>query len=138
MYAFKLELRGTMMPFASECCKCSKLPVDLFQESYINSTTHNGILKNWNFLSLQNRTFKNLTVLKELISHGQTSFDIRCFKCKHLAILQAIASFTKEGLAMQKVECIRESDHVTDCYSVAVEVIVRHLQRNVSFILFFK
>ena len=35
-----------MMPFGSECCKGSKLHVDLFVESYKTSTTHNGILKN--------------------------------------------------------------------------------------------
>ena len=35
-----------MMPFRSECCKGSKLHVDLFLESYTRRTTHNGILKN--------------------------------------------------------------------------------------------
>ena len=35
-----------MMPFDSECCKYSKLHVDLFLESYTRRTTHNGILKN--------------------------------------------------------------------------------------------
>ena len=35
-----------MMPLGSECCKCSKLLVDLFLESYTRHTTHNGILKN--------------------------------------------------------------------------------------------
>ena len=35
-----------MMPFASECCKVSKLHVDLFLESYTRRTTHHGILKN--------------------------------------------------------------------------------------------
>ena len=35
-----------MMPFASECCKGSRLFVDLFLESYGRCTTHNGILKN--------------------------------------------------------------------------------------------
>ena len=35
-----------MMPFDSECCKCSKLHVDLFVESYTSRTTDNGILKN--------------------------------------------------------------------------------------------
>ena len=35
-----------MMPFGSECCKGSKLHVDLFLESYTMRTTHNGILKN--------------------------------------------------------------------------------------------
>ena len=34
-----------MMPFRSECCKGSKLNVDLFLESYTSRTTHNGILK---------------------------------------------------------------------------------------------
>ena len=35
-----------MMPFGSECCKGSKLDVDLFLESYTRRTTHNGSLKN--------------------------------------------------------------------------------------------
>ena len=35
-----------MRPFESECCKVSKLYVDLFLESYTTRTTHNGILKN--------------------------------------------------------------------------------------------
>ena len=35
-----------MMPFGSECCKGSKLHVDLFLESNTRHTTHNGILKN--------------------------------------------------------------------------------------------
>ena len=35
-----------MMPFGSECCKGSKLLVDLFLESYTRYTTHNRILKN--------------------------------------------------------------------------------------------
>ena len=34
-----------MMPFGSECCKGSKLHVDLFLVSYTRRTTHNGILK---------------------------------------------------------------------------------------------
>ena len=33
-----------MVPFGSECCKGSKLHVDLFLESYTRRTTHNGIL----------------------------------------------------------------------------------------------
>ena len=35
-----------MMPFGSECCKGSKLQVDLFLESYTRRTTQSGILKN--------------------------------------------------------------------------------------------
>ena len=34
-----------MMPFGSECCKGSKVKLDLFLESYTTRTTHNGILK---------------------------------------------------------------------------------------------
>ena len=34
------------MPFASKCCKCSKLLVDLFLKSYSNCTALNEILKN--------------------------------------------------------------------------------------------
>ena len=34
-----------MMPFGSECCKGSKLLVDLFLESYTRCTSHNGISK---------------------------------------------------------------------------------------------
>ena len=35
-----------MMPFGLECCKVSKLHVDLFLELYTRRTSHNGILKN--------------------------------------------------------------------------------------------
>ena len=35
-----------MMPFRSECCKGSKLHVDLLLESYTRRITHNGILNN--------------------------------------------------------------------------------------------
>ena len=35
-----------MMPFGSECCKSSKLHLDLFLESYTTCATHNRILKN--------------------------------------------------------------------------------------------
>ena len=35
-----------MMPFGSECCKGSKLHVNLFVESYTRRTSQNGILKN--------------------------------------------------------------------------------------------
>ena len=34
-----------MMPFGSECCKGSKLHLDLYLESYTRRTTHNAILK---------------------------------------------------------------------------------------------
>ena len=47
-----------MMPFGSECCKGSKLHVDLFLESYTRRTTHNGILKNCTC----NGILKNCTV----------------------------------------------------------------------------
>ena len=35
-----------MMPLASECCKCSKLLVDLLLEPYSDCTRDTGILKN--------------------------------------------------------------------------------------------
>ena len=35
-----------MMPLASECCKCSKLLVDLLLEPYRDCTRDIGILKN--------------------------------------------------------------------------------------------
>ena len=41
-----------MMPFGSECCKGSKLHVDLFLESYTRCTTHNGTLKNCTVASM--------------------------------------------------------------------------------------
>ena len=34
-----------MMPLASECCKCSKLLVDLLLEPYSDCTWDTGILK---------------------------------------------------------------------------------------------
>ena len=46
-----------MMPFGSECCKGSKLHVDLFLESYTRRTTHNGILKNCTVVSIAIKAF---------------------------------------------------------------------------------
>ena len=46
-----------MMPFGSECCKGSKLHVDLFVESYTTSTTHNGILKNCTVTNIAIKAF---------------------------------------------------------------------------------
>ena len=45
-----------MMPFVSECCKGSKLLVDLFLESYTRCTTHNGILNKCNVAIIQGRS----------------------------------------------------------------------------------
>ena len=47
----------TMMPLGSECCKGSKLLVDLFLESYTRRTTHNGILKNCTVASIAIKAF---------------------------------------------------------------------------------
>ena len=44
-----------MLLFRSECCKVSKLHVDLFLESYTRRSTHNGILKNY---TVANRAIK--------------------------------------------------------------------------------
>ena len=46
-----------MMPFGSECCKGSKLHVDLFQESYTRHTTHNGVLKNSTIANIAIKAF---------------------------------------------------------------------------------
>ena len=48
-----------MMPFGSECCKGSKLHVDLFLESYTRRTAHNGtmILKNCTVASIAIKAF---------------------------------------------------------------------------------
>ena len=46
-----------MMPFGSECCKGSKVHVDLFLESYTTCTTHNGILKNCTVASIAIKAF---------------------------------------------------------------------------------
>ena len=46
-----------MMPFVSECCKGSKLHVDLFLESYTRRTTHNGILKNCTVANIAIKAF---------------------------------------------------------------------------------
>ena len=47
-----------MMPFGSECCKGSKLHVDLFLESYTMwCTTHNGILKNCTVANIAIKAF---------------------------------------------------------------------------------
>ena len=46
-----------MMPFGSECCKVSKLHVDLFLESYTRRTTHNGIVNNCTVASIAIKAF---------------------------------------------------------------------------------
>ena len=46
-----------MMPLGSECCKGSKLHVDLFLESYTRRTTHNGILKNCTVVNIAIKAF---------------------------------------------------------------------------------
>ena len=46
-----------MMPFGSECCKGSKVQLDLFLESYKTRTTHNGILKNCTVANIAIKAF---------------------------------------------------------------------------------
>ena len=46
-----------MMPFGSECCKGSKLHVDLFLGSYTRRTTHNVILKNCTVANIAIKAF---------------------------------------------------------------------------------
>ena len=46
-----------MMPFGSECCKGSKLVVDLFLESYTRCTSHNGVLKNCTVANIAIKAF---------------------------------------------------------------------------------
>ena len=46
-----------MIPFGSECCKGSKLHVDLFLESYTRRITHNGILKNCTVANIAIKAF---------------------------------------------------------------------------------
>ena len=46
-----------MMILDSECCKASKLHVDLFLESYTRRTTHNGILKNCTVANIAIKAF---------------------------------------------------------------------------------
>ena len=49
-----------MMPFGSECCKDSKLHVDLFLESYTRRTTHIRILKNCTVANIAIKAFLRL------------------------------------------------------------------------------
>ena len=46
-----------MMPFGSECYKCTKLLVDLFLKSYTRCTSHNGILKNCTVANIAIKAF---------------------------------------------------------------------------------
>ena len=46
-----------MMPFRSECCKASKLHVDLFLETYTRRTTHYGILENCTVANIAIKAF---------------------------------------------------------------------------------
>lgn len=52
-------------------------------------------------------------------------------------MLQVIMSFAKEGLTAQQVkgELERQVANFTGCYFIAVDVIIRHLQRNIPFAL---
>ena len=58
-----------MMPFGSECCKGSKLHVDLFLESYTRRTTHNEILKNCRVVRLVYDYRKKSTCNLEPLQH---------------------------------------------------------------------
>ena len=55
-----------MMPFGSECCKGSKLHVDLFLESYTTRTTHNRKGVQWSAITtgseLKNCTVANIAI----------------------------------------------------------------------------
>ena len=46
-----------MMPFRSECCKGSKLHVNLFLESYTTRTTDNGVSKNCTVANIAIKAF---------------------------------------------------------------------------------
>ena len=46
-----------MMILCSECCKGSKLHVDLFMESYTRRTSHNVILKNFTVANIPIKAF---------------------------------------------------------------------------------
>ena len=48
-----------MMPFGSECCKGTKVQLDLFLESYtrLKRTTHNGILRNCTVANIAIKAF---------------------------------------------------------------------------------
>ena len=46
-----------MMPLGSECCKVSKLHMDLFLESYTRRTTNNGILINCTVANIAIKAF---------------------------------------------------------------------------------
>ena len=46
-----------MMPFGSECCKSSKLLVDLFLESYTRCASLNGIFKNCTVANIAIKAF---------------------------------------------------------------------------------
>ena len=46
-----------MMPLGSECCKGSKLLVDLFLESYTRHSTQNGFIKNCTVANIAIKAF---------------------------------------------------------------------------------
>ena len=46
-----------MMPLGSECCKVSKLHVDLLLELYTRRTTHNEILNNFTVANIAIKAF---------------------------------------------------------------------------------
>ena len=73
----------TMIPFASECCKGSKLLVELFLESYISCVTHNGILKNCTVAIIGIKAFLSVeqswTIFNSLEGCTMLPLATRCF-----------------------------------------------------------
>ena len=71
-----------MMPFGSECCKGSKLHVDLFLETYTKRTTHNGILKNCTVANMAIKAFlrvsQSWSIIKSWEGCTMMSFGSQC------------------------------------------------------------
>ena len=77
-----------MMPFGSECCKVSKLHVDLFLESYTTRTTHNGILKNCTVANIAIKAFLSEGVMPSwsIINSSMMPFGSECCKGSKLHV----------------------------------------------------
>ena len=100
-----------MMPFGSECCKGSKLHVDLFLESYTRRTTHNGILKNWTvanfkkawsmYCSCKGCNIRNFKKLLISLSEGVTMYNDAMVKGSKLHVDLFLESYTRRTTHME-------------------------------------
>ena len=85
-----------MMLFASDCCKVSKLLVDLFLESYTRCTSLNGILINCVVSEIAIESFLSVTIMDNNLQLGWVYNDAICIGM--LQSLQITCGFVSGGV----------------------------------------